>query len=99
MVEAEKDPKQEMIELFQAVELRMHRMGSLLLDASAGDTSQLAKAEASGIAEILPVGSDLPNELPQQGIQALLAATHGQGNLVLEEIDRILEIAEQQGGT
>ena len=39
VVEAERSPQDEMLELFHAVERRMQDMGSYLLDASAGDTS------------------------------------------------------------
>jgi len=97
LVEAERSPQDEMLELFHAVELRMRDMGSYLLDASAGDTSRLGSMRESGLADL--IAEARPERLNAGGIADLLSATRGEGDRVLEDIDRILEIAEEQGGT
>ena len=88
-------PQQEMIELFQAVERRLKGMGSFLLDAGAGDSSKLTSVEAAGIEELLKHGQSQPTG----GLADLLAASEAEGERVLEDIDRILELAQQNGGT
>ncbi len=97
VVEAERSPQDEMLELFHAVERRMQDMGSYLLDASAGDTSRLGDMQESGLGALIT--SSRPPRLTAGGIADLLSATRGEGARVLEDIDRILEIAAQQGGT
>lgn len=97
VVEAERSPQDEMLELFHAVERRMQEMGSYLLDASAGDTSRLGDMQKSGLGDLIT--SARPPRLTAGGIADLLSATRGEGARVLEDIDRILEIAAQQGGT
>ncbi|MBV21502.1 MAG: hypothetical protein CMJ61_04990 [Planctomycetaceae bacterium] len=97
MVEAERSPQDEMLELFHAVERRMQDMGSYLLDASAGDTSRLGDMQESGLGDLIAAAR--PQRLAAGGIADLLSATHGEGSRVLEDIDRILEIAAEQGGT
>ena len=91
------DPHDELAELFVKVEKRLLRMGDLLLDASAGDTTALTEVGGAGIDEIL---ANLP-ERPGGGggIGDLLRASEGHGERVLEDIDRILEIAEESGGS
>ena len=90
-------PEQEMAQLFQKVESRMRSMGSLLLDASAGDTSKLKDAEESGIEEL--IRDARPRAGASGGVADLLSVSKLQGDRVLNDIDRILEIAAQNGGT
>lgn len=94
---AEASPQEEMIRLFQEVEGRMGTMGSLLFDASKGETEALAKVGASGLDKI--------PQNPQDGssggggaLADLLNASRSEGASVLEGIDQILEIAQNQGG-
>ena len=91
---AEQDPQQEMVKLFQEVERRLKGMGGYLLDAGAGDTSKLVSVEAAGIEELLRNGQ----RQPTGGVADLLAASEAEGQRVLEDIDRILEIAQKNGG-
>jgi hypothetical protein len=97
VVQAERSPQEEMLKLFHAVERRMQDMGSYLLDASAGDTSRLGKMQESGLGDLIAAGR--PQRLSAGGIADLLSATRGEGGRVLRDIDRILEIAAEQGGT
>ena len=96
-VQAERSPQEEMLKLFHAVERRMQDMGSYLLDASAGDTSRLGEMQESGLGDLIAAGR--PQRLSAGGIADLLSATRGEGGRVLRDIDRILEIAAEQGGT
>lgn len=89
-------PQEEMILLFQAIEQRLGTMVVMLFDASAGDTSKLADVGQSGIDELLAQSS---NAEPTGGVADLLAASEVEGRQVLEDIDRIIEIAAQNGGT
>lgn len=89
-------PQQEMIRLFHRVEARMKEMGSYLLDAGAGDTSKLERMAESGIEELLR--SAQPNAKPSGGIGDLLTASRAQGEGILEDIDRILKLAAENGG-
>ena len=91
------DPQQEMIELFHSVERRLHEMRRWMMDASAGDRSKLSELGASGIDELIRLAR--PEGGATGGVGDLLAASRGHGHEVLEEIDRILEIAEQNGGS
>ena len=97
MPAAAKDPRAEMIELFQKVETRLAEMGRFLVDAGAGDTSQLEEVGASGIEELLDLAE--PGRGASGGVGDLLAASRGHGKQALEEIDRILQIAQENGGT
>ncbi len=102
---AEKTPQEEMAELFLEVESRMRSMGDLLLDASAGDTSKLSDVEESGLEDLLrearpqvgAAGGDSGGA--SGGVGDLLLISKLQGEQVLSGIDRILEIAAQNGGT
>ena len=94
---AEKTPQEEMAELFREVESRMLSMGNLLLDASAGDTSKLSEVGESGIEDLLREAS--PPNGASGGVGDLLLVSKLQGDKVLGGIDRILEIAAQNGGT
>jgi len=91
------DPQQEMIDLFHKVEHRLHEMRRWMMDASAGDRSRLSELGASGIDELIRRAR--PDGKPTGGVGDLLAASRGHGQGVLEEIDRILEIAEENGGS
>ncbi len=98
---AEKTPQQEMAELFLEVESRMRSMGELLLDASAGDTSKLNDVEESGIEDLLREARSQAGASggASGGVGDLLLVSKLQGEQVLSGIDRILEIAAQNGGT
>lgn len=93
------DPQQEMIRLFQQVETNMDQMGGLLLDASKGDVSKLTDLAASGIEDLLQNAPRRPQGSASSALSELLHATEAQGGSVLKDIDRILEIAAEQGGT
>lgn len=87
----------EMVELFHSVEHRLHEMRRWMTDASAGDRSRLLDIGESGIDDL--IRSARPDGAPRGGLGDLLAASRGNGSQVLEEIDRILEIAQENGGT
>ena len=76
---AEQDPRSEMLELFKKVELRLREIDDMLYDASAG---------GRGISDV-----------EESGIGDLIKASLEGGETVLQDIDRIIEIAEQQGGS
>lgn len=94
---AEPSPQQEMIRLFQEVEGRMNKMGSLLFDASKGETEALGKVGASGMDEI-PRNPGDSSGGGGGALADLLNASRSEGASVLEGIDQILEIAKNQGG-
>lgn len=89
--------QEEMIRLFQEVEQSMSRMGSLLMDASKGDTGKLMEAGESGIDELLRNADSSSSSSSGGALADLLNATGTEGKSVLEGIDRILEIAQSQG--
>ena len=93
----ERSAQDEMIELFQKVEKRLHEMGAMLNEASAGDRSRLNEVNTSGIEDLIQLAR--PQGKASGGVGDLLAASRGHGEEVLKEIDRILEIAAQNGGT
>ncbi len=95
---AEASPQQEMIRLFQEVEGRMNKMGSLLFDASKGETEALAKVGASGMDEIPRDPQDQSQSNGGGALADLLNASRSEGASVLEGIDQILKIAKEQGG-
>ncbi|MDA1266011.1 MAG: hypothetical protein O2816_13100 [Planctomycetota bacterium] len=92
------DPREEMTKLFQSVERRLKDMGGYLLDAGAGDTSKIAKLDATGIEDLLRQGRP---EAPQPtgGVGDLLSISKAEGERVLEDIEKILQLAQQNGGT
>lgn len=92
-------PREEMIELFHSVERRLEEMRRFLFDAGAGDRSKLADVEASGIDELLKLARPNGDASPSGGVADLLGASRGHGGQVLLEIDRILQIAAENGGT
>lgn len=92
------NPQQEMIELFQTVERRLQDMGGYLVDAGAGDTSRLEEMSDSGIEELLRQGRP-ESPQPTGGIADLLSASRAEGQQALEDMQRILELAAQNGGT
>jgi hypothetical protein len=95
---AAQSPQEEMVELFQAVERRLQGMGGYLLDAGAGDTRKLAEVGDAGMLELLQQGR--PNSpQPTGGVADLLSISKAEGAQVLEDIDRILVLAQQNGGT
>lgn len=94
---AERSPQDEMQELFRQVETRLQTMGGYMLDAGAGDTRKLAELGEAGIEDLLR-GSKVP---PQSsgGVADLLKMSQAEGERVSEGIQRILELAEQNGGS
>jgi len=95
---AGKSPQQEMAELFQTVERRLGAMGDYLLDAGAGDTGKLAEVSETGLLELLQQGRPSAPQ-PTGSVSDLLSISKAEGQQALKEIDRILEIAAQNGGT
>ncbi len=89
----------ELVKLFYDVERRLNSIGGLLLDASAGDTSRLSEIGESGIGRLLEEAPSNPSASPSGGIASLLRSSRSQGDRAIEGIDRILEIASQQGGS
>lgn len=89
--------QEEMVQLFQTVERRLHEMGAMLTEASAGDRTRLAEVTKSGIEDLIQLAE--PQGGASGGVGDLLAASRGHGKQALTEIDRILEIAAQNGGT
>lgn len=89
-------PQAQMIELFHSVERRLDNATVLLFDASKGDTSKLEDLAASGIEELLrdapkrPTGSNA-------ALASLLHASKSEGDNILKDIDKIIELANQQG--
>ena len=113
---AEQDPQQEMRRLFKEVELRIDRMQSLLLSASAGETDALAELSESGMDDLFreqegtpssgSTGSSGESTTSASGgsgsggsVAELLKSSRSHGGQVVKDIDRILEIAAQNGGT
>jgi len=97
---AEQDPQEEMRRLFKEVELRLDRMQGLLLDASAGETDSLREVTESGIDELFRDAEDSNSPAAGSGgVAKLLKNSRSHGDQVVQDIDRILEIAAQNGGT
>lgn len=102
---AEATPQEEMAKLFLEVESRMRAMGELLLDASAGDTSKLSDVAESGLEDLLREARPQAGAAggasggASGGVGDLLLVSKLHGEQVLSGIDRILEIAAQNGGT
>ena len=89
----ESDAQQELIKLFGEVEQRLTRINSLLLDASAGDTSKLEEIGESGMDDLF---QGAPPD-PSQGVGGLLEVSEGHWERVIDDIDRIIEIAQEMG--
>ena len=97
---AEQDPQEEMRRLFKEVELRINRMQDLLLNAAAGDTDALREVSESGIDELFREQEDPSASAGEGGgVAQLLKNSQSHGGQVVQDIDRILEIAAQNGGT
>jgi hypothetical protein len=90
------DMQQEIRDLFVRVERNLLRMEDYLLDASAGDTKALKHVDASGIDELL---EQADAGTPTQGVAGMLGRSKRHGRQVLDDIDRIIEIANEQGGS
>lgn len=90
------DPRAELEALFAKVEKRLARMSQLLGEASAGDTSALGKLGGAGIDELIRDAERPVGDSSSAGIASLLEATQSQGQRLVEEIDRVLEIAREQ---
>lgn len=90
------DARGELEQLFAKVEKRLGRMSELLGEASAGDTAALKRLGGAGIDELIREAERPPSSSASAGIGALIEATQSHGRVVLEEIDRVLEIAREQ---
>jgi hypothetical protein len=90
------DARAELEELFAKVEKRLERMSQLLGEASAGDTAALERLGSSGIDELIRAAEAPPPSGAPQGIGGLIEATQGHGRELVQEIDRVLEIAREQ---
>ncbi len=91
------DPHDEMRKLFLKVEESLLRMDQYLLDASAGETSKLDEVGDSGIDDLLEQAASSAGGVGASGVARMLGVTRARGNTVLEDIDRILEIAKNSG--
>jgi hypothetical protein len=90
------DARAELEELFAKVEKRLERMSQLLGEASAGDTRALERLGGSGIDELIRAAETPPPGGAPAGIGGLIEATQGHGRELVQEIDRVLEIAREQ---
>jgi len=90
------DARAELEQLFAKVEKRLERMSQLLGEASAGDTAALERIGGSGIDELIRAAEGAPPSGAGAGIGALIEATQGHGRELVQEIDRVLEIAREQ---
>jgi len=90
------DSRAELQELFAKVEKRLNRMSDLLGAASAGDTRVLSELGGAGIDELIRGAESPPPAGAAAGLGTLVEATRGHGKVLLEEIDRVLEIAREQ---
>lgn len=84
-------------ELFRIVEKRLKRVTTLLYEASSGDETGADGIGGAGIDELIR-GAEKEAAGASSGIARMLQATRGQSEATLQDIQRILEIAEQQGG-
>ena len=67
-------------ELFLAVERKLARIDTLLLEASTGDTSKLSEVEESGLEDLLEEGSESQSSAPSgAGGQSSSSAPGGKG--------------------
>ncbi|MDF1838429.1 MAG: hypothetical protein P1V35_11205 [Planctomycetota bacterium] len=92
---ATEDPRKQLEEAFQKVEQSLQGMNVLLLDASKGDTSRLAKAGDSDFDSLLQKAKGRPQGAPTDALAEVLYASQGVGQNVLEGIDEILRIASE----
>jgi hypothetical protein len=82
-------------DLFRIVEKRLKRVTSLLYEASSGDATGADGIGGAGIDELIR-GAEKEAAGASSGIARMLQATRGQSQATLQDIQRILEIAEQQ---
>lgn len=87
--------QQEIRELFVTVEKRLNRVTSLLYEASSGNTRAADDVGSAGIDELIREAESGASGA-QSGIERMLQASRGQGEATLEEIGRILKLAEEQ---
>lgn len=85
-------PQDEIQELFSKVELRLERVTELLFQASSGHTGAATQVGAAGIDELIQ-GAESQASSARSDIAKLLEATQRQGDAVMLEIDRMIEIA------
>jgi hypothetical protein len=90
------DARSELEQLFAKVEKRLERMSQLLGEASAGDTAALKSLGGAGIDELIREAEAPPPSGAPAGVGALIEATQGHGRELVQEIDRVLEIAREQ---
>lgn len=82
----------EIQELFSKVELRLERVTELLFQASSSHTGPATQVGAAGIDELIQ-GAESQVSSARSDIAKLLEATQRQGDAVMLEIDRMIEIA------
>ena len=88
-----------MIRLFQEVEGRMNNVGSLLFRASKGETEALNEISNPGIDELLKKGEPQASTSGAgSSLASMLQVASAEGDSILTGIDKILEIANEQGG-
>ncbi len=88
----EKSPQEELKELFSKVDLRLERVTKLLFQASSRDADAATEIGAAGISELIH-GAEAQSSNALGDIAKLLEATQRQGDALLLEIDRMIEIA------
>ncbi|MEM9382370.1 MAG: hypothetical protein AAGB93_20625 [Planctomycetota bacterium] len=86
----------ELKDLFLQVEKRLNRVTELLYEASSGDVSEADGIGGAGIDELIRE-AESGAAGAQSGIARMLEATRGQSQATLDDIARILELAEQSG--
>ncbi|MEM6671845.1 MAG: hypothetical protein AAF726_03320 [Planctomycetota bacterium] len=88
---------EELQQLFLQVEKRLRRVTDLLYEASSGDMSSANDIGGAGIDELIRE-AEQGAAGASSGISRMLGATRAQGEATLEDIAKILELAEQQQG-
>ncbi len=92
------DPRKQLEEAFQRVEVGLQGMNLLLLDASKGDTTRLGDATSADFEQLLQEAEGRPQGAPTEALAELLYASQGEGQNVLDGIDEILRIAAENSG-
>lgn len=86
---------EELEELFLTVEKRLQRVTDLLYEASSGDTSGADGIGGAGIDELIREAESGASSA-RSDMARMLEATRGQSEATLDDIQRILELAQQQ---
>jgi len=85
-------------QLFLRVEKRLQRVTDLLYEASSGDVSGAEEIGSAGIDDLIRE-AERGAAGASSGMARLLGATRGQSEATLDDIQRILEMAEQQNSS